>query len=75
MLNSQSGYWRGTRLDAMSRTDLISALTMTQTELDRERNGQAFKDRVLSLIQPLPAGYQLARISECQEATQPREGV
>lgn len=59
------GYWRGTRLDAMSRTDLISALTMTQTELDRERNGQAFKDRVLSLIQPFTS----------EEIEKMREGV
>lgn len=57
----------------MSRSTLIKYLVVTETELMREKSGEAFKDRVLSQIQPFPSPLLKIKLSgikfeECRSA-------
>lgn len=42
--------WSSVDLEAMPRPELITMIAALQNELQRERNGEAFRDRVLDAI-------------------------
>lgn len=56
-------HWSGIALDRASRSDLITAVRWYAHELERERNGQAFREKVLARIVPFPQEPECIKLS------------